>query len=115
MNEIQRRKKESNLMIWISKIINEDVTNSNLKNITVMDVKLSNDGSILKVYVSFDKNEKKQIETLNKIKGFIRSELAKYDHSSRKIPELIFKIDEVQKYSSRIEELLKEIKKKENE
>lgn len=115
MNEIQRRKKESNLMVWISKIINEDVTNSNLKNITVMDVKLSNDGSILKVYVSFDKNEKKQIETLNKIKGFIRSELAKYDYSSRKIPELIFKIDEVEKYSSRIEELLKEIKKKKNE
>ena len=28
MNEIQRRKKENNYLLWIAKIINEDVKNS---------------------------------------------------------------------------------------
>ena len=110
MNEIQRRKKESNYLLWISKIINEEVTNSNIKNVSVIDAKLSNDGSILKVFVSFDKNEKKALEALNNVKGFIRTELSKYDSYSRRVPDIIFKIDEVQKYSSRIDELLKQIK-----
>ena len=117
MNEIQRRKKESNYLLWVSKIINEDVTNSNIKNVTVVDAKLSNDGSNLKVFVLFEKNEKKSLETLNKIKGFVRSELSKYDSDSRKVPEIIFKIDEVSKTSQRIEEILKQInsQKKEGE
>lgn len=118
MNEIQRRKKESNYLLWISKIINEDVTNANVKNVTVIDTKLSKDGSNLKVFVLFEKNENKSLEALNNVKGFIRSELAKYDSTSRKIPEIVFKIDEVSKSSARIEELLKMIsedKKDDNE
>ncbi len=115
MNEIQRRKKEANYLLWISKIINEDVKNSNIKNVTVVDAKLSNDGSNLKVYVLFENSEKKSIETLNNIKGFIRSELAKYDSSARKVPELVFKIDEVSKTSARIDELLNQIKQKEKD
>ncbi len=113
MNEIQRRKKESKYLIWVSKILNEDITNANIKNVSVVDVKLSNDGQDLKVFVLFDKSEKKGIETLNNISGFVRSELAKYDYQSRKIPKITFKIDEVSKSSQRIEELLQQIKSNE--
>lgn len=113
MNEIQRRKKESNYLLWISKIISEDVKNSNLKNVSVMDAKLSNDGSNLKIYVLFEKNEKKSLEILNSIKGFIRSELSKYDSNSKKIPNIFFQIDDVFKTSNKIEQILKEIKEKE--
>ena len=109
MNEIQRRKKEANYLLWISKIINEDVKNSNLKNVSIVDAKLSNDGSILKVYVIFNKNEKKSLEALNNTKGFIRKELSNYDFNSRKVPELVFVLDEVFKTSSRIEEILQKI------
>ncbi len=114
MNEIQRRKKESNYLLWISKIINEDVTNSNLKNVSVIDARLSKDGSNLKIYVLFEKNEKKSLEMLNNIKGFIRTELTKYDSNARKVPELIFKIDDVSKSSARIEQILNEINNKKN-
>lgn len=107
MNEIQRRKKESNYLLWIAKIINEEVTNANIKNVTVVDAKLSNDGSNLKVFVLFEKNEAKSLEALNNIKGFIRTQLANYDFNSRKVPELVFKIDEVSKSSQRIENILK--------
>lgn len=114
MNEIKRRKKEANYLLWISKIINEDVKNVNIKNVTVVDTRLSNDGSHLKIYVSFDKNEKKSFEALNSTKGFIRSELSKYD-KGRKVPQLSFLIDEVEKNSKNIEELLKKIRDEKNE
>lgn len=113
MNEIQRRKKESHYLLWIAKIINEDVKNANIKNITVVDVRLSNDGSDLKVYVLINQNEKKALETLNNIKGYIRKELANYDHQSRKVPNIVFKIDEAIKKGEKIEAILKEIKEKE--
>ncbi|MBD5423380.1 MAG: 30S ribosome-binding factor RbfA [Mycoplasma sp.] len=109
MNEIQRRKKEANYLLWIAKILNEDVTNSNVKNVTVVDVKLSNDGSNLKVYVLFDKNENKSIIALNNISGFIKKQLSNYDYESRRIPNIIFEIDDVFKKSMRIEEILKKI------
>ena len=64
MNEIQRRKKENNYLLWIAKIINEDVKNSNIKNVTVVDAKLSNDGSDLKVYVLFNQNKKRSLEVM---------------------------------------------------
>ncbi len=113
MNEIQRRKKENNYLIWIAKIINEDVKNSNIKNVTVIDTKLSNDGSNLKVYVLFNQNEKKSLESLNNIKGYIRKELANYDYQARKIPNIIFEIDDVSKKGEKIEAILKQIKGKE--
>lgn len=113
MNEIQKRKKESNYLIWISKIINEDVKNVNICYPTVVDVKLSNDGSHLKIYMTFDKNEQKSLDALNATKGFIRTELSKYE-SGRKVPSLIFVIDEVAKKSLKIDQLLEQIKK-ENE
>lgn len=116
MNEIQRRKKEANYLLWISKIINEDVKNANVRNVSVIDAKLSNDGSVLKVYVLFDKHEKKSLDALLNVKGFIRTQLSKYDFNARRVPELVFKIDDISKSSQRIEEILKEINsKKSNE
>lgn len=112
MNNIKIRKKEANYLIWISKIINEDVTNVNISQTTVVDVKLSNDGSILKVFVSFLSNEERSLEALNSTKGFIRSELAKYE-KGRKVPNLIFEIDQVSKTTEKIDEILKIIKNKE--
>ena len=76
MNEIQRRKKENNYLLWIAKIINEDVKNSNIKNVTVVDAKLSNDGSNLKIYVLLKQKKKRSLEALNNIKGNRRKELS---------------------------------------
>lgn len=115
MNEIQRRKKEANYLLWIAKIINEDVTNANVKNVTIVDARLSNDGSDLKVYVLFAQNEKKSLEALNNIKGFIRKEVAQYDHQSLKIPNITFKIDQASKHGARIDQLLAQIKKTEGD
>lgn len=110
MNEIKRRQKESQYLLWLAKIISEEVTNANISYCYVIDCKLSSDGSHLKVYVSFEKNEAKSLAALNNSKGFIRTQLSQYD-SGRKVPELSFVIDQVSKTGRRIDQLLEQIKK----
>lgn len=112
MNEINKRKKESNYLMLISQIIKNDVTNVNISNTTVVDVKLSNDGSHLKIYVAFDKFENRSLESLKKAKGFIRTMLSRYG-TGRSIPNLDFELDTVGKNALKIDKILKEIKVKE--
>lgn len=114
MNDILKRKKESFYMQVISKIIHEDVTNVNIYNPTVTDVNLSKDGSYLKVYFVFSSNKQKSLIALNSSKGFIRSQLAKYNNS-RQIPKLIFEIDDLREKTSRIDDLFREIERKNEE
>ena len=95
----------------IAEIIQFDLKNPHLGFVTIPEVKVSNDFSYAKVYVSFIKEEeiKDGLEVLNHSKGFIRSQLAsKMD--TRRIPEISFVLDEGYKKEARIEELLKEKK-----
>ena len=108
---IQHKRKESLFFKHISQIISEDITNSNISYTTVTDVSLSNDGSVLKVYVTFEKNIQKSLENLKKTSGFIKKQLSKTS-ISRKIPEIVFKIDDTFEKANKIEQILKEIKKK---
>ncbi|UWD34369.1 30S ribosome-binding factor RbfA [Mesomycoplasma molare] len=114
MNKITLRKKESHYFLLVSKIIGEEITNSNVYGATVNDVKLSNDGSHLKIFLSFIKNSQKGLEAINNAKGYIRSQIAK-TVNSRKVPELHFFLDEVFNSAQKIEEILKEIKKQKNQ
>ena len=92
----------------ISEIIQMELKNPHLGFISVPEVKVSNDFSHAKVYVSFIKDEdiKDGLATLEKSKGFIRSSLAK-KLDIRRVPELTFILDDGYKKVERIEELLK--------
>ena len=95
----------------IAEIIQFDLKNPHLGFVTIPEVKVSNDFSYAKVYVSFIKEEdiKSGMEVLEHSKGFIRSELAsKMD--IRRIPGISFVLDEGYKKEARIEELLKKDK-----
>ena len=75
---------------------------------TIPEVKVSNDFSYAKVYVSFinEKEIKEGMEVLEHSKGFIRTQLAsKMD--TRRVPEISFVLDDGYKREARIEELLK--------
>ncbi|MFV0380436.1 MAG: 30S ribosome-binding factor RbfA [Anaerorhabdus sp.] len=81
--------------------------------VTITDVDVTNDYSYATVYVSFlGKKERNEagLNVLKKSKGFIRSELAK-KLSIRKIPELIFKLDETLEHSRKIDEIISKIHK----
>ena len=74
-------------------------------------MQVTNDYSYATIYVSFlGKEERKQagLKALNRAKGFIRSELGKR-LSIRKVPDLIFKLDDSLEKGERIESIISKI------
>ncbi|HKM10575.1 MAG: 30S ribosome-binding factor RbfA [Bacilli bacterium] len=96
----------------IADIIQFELHNPKLGFVTIPEVKVSKDISYAKVYVSFIKPEevKEGMETLEHSKGFIRSSLAK-KMDTRRIPSLIFVLDEGFQREEKISELLEKSKK----
>jgi len=95
----------------ISDIIQFKVKSDKIGFVTVTAARVTRDLSYCYVYVSIlnDKNHEK-FEALNKIKGFIRTELG-HEVELRKVPEIVFKLDESIDNYRHIEELLEESKK----
>ena len=100
----------------ISHIITFDVKDPHLTGlISVTKVKTSPDLKMARVYISIinEKNRKESLRILKKSSGYIRSEVAK-KLNLRYTPELIFEFDETIEYGARIDELLKNVMKKDN-
>ena len=101
-------KLDSILQKEISTIILQDINDPKLGFVTVTEVVVSPDLKNAKVYVSFlGKNYMKRdgIQTLRKSKGYIKSQLAKRI-KIRKIPDLIFEVDDTLDKAERIEDIL---------
>ncbi|VEU59824.1 30S ribosome-binding factor RbfA [Mesomycoplasma neurolyticum] len=113
MSSISIRKKESHYHLILSQIFQEEFQHSDVIGLTITEVRLSNDGSHLKVYLSFEQREKKGLIAVDNAKAFIRRELA-HRINARRVPELHFFIDEVAEYANKIENILQQIKEKEN-
>ena len=96
----------------IAEIIQMELKNPHLAFVSIPEVKVSKDFSYAKVYVSFiiEDQASEGMKTLEKSKGFIRSELAKR-LDIRRCPELTFVLDEAYKKEERITELLNNAKK----
>ncbi|MDI6744814.1 MAG: 30S ribosome-binding factor RbfA [Thermodesulfovibrionales bacterium] len=96
----------------IADIVMNKVKDPRLGFVTVTGAKITEDLKIATIYISVLKEEEKEtaLEIINSAKGFIRAELAKRLRM-KFIPSLTFRIDESLEYGSRIEKLLKEIKK----
>ncbi len=99
----------------ISDIILFELKDPLMKSVTVTYVDVSDDFSYAKVYVTcFDENKKdKVVDELTRLKGVIRSYLAKTLDIHR-IPSLSFYYDDTFKKGERIDELLKSLQKKED-
>lgn len=99
----------------ISYILLHKMRDDELGFITVTDVKLSADLKIAKIYLSVLKKERRDF-VLNKINlrlGYVRSELA-HRIRIKFVPELKFFIDDTLDYVEKIEELINEIHKQNN-
>ena len=106
---------ESLALRELSLILRKDAKNSHLSNITVTEVRITNDLSYMTIYYTFYQGNVENYEAaLNSCKGYLRSELAK-KLKARKMPELIFKHDEALEYGNHIEDVLAEIHKKDEE
>ena len=114
MSTVVHKKKESNYLRSVADIISFDVTNSSISHVTVTGVRLTRDSSHLYVYVTFEGSERKSLETLNSIKGFIRSRLASGSRQ-RKVPQLHFELDKTFQEGKRIDDILASLKNKTSE
>ncbi len=80
--------------------------------ISIVDVKVSPDLSVAKIYLSMllAKDKEKTLATINARKGEIRKALGdRIGKQVRIIPELIFIKDEVEEQASRIDDLIKNL------
>ena len=97
----------------ISDIIQFKVKSKQIGFVTVTAAEVTNDLSYAFIYVSFIQDQyQEQLAALEKVKGFIRTELAK-EVQMRKVPQIVFKVDESTKNYRHVEELLNQTKKEE--
>ncbi len=102
---------ETTVQRVVTDILRNDVKD-NLGFLTVTDVKITNELSYMYVYYSVYGDEskiKKTQDALNRANGYIKNQIA-HRVKMRKIPELVFKIDETYEKGKRIDDLIKSIK-----
>ena len=116
-NEARLGRVNEELRKALSQIITYELKNPDVTGmISVTSVKVTPDLKYAKVYVSM-LNSKSVEKTLNGLKssaGFLRSALAK-SLNLRITPELVFEYDDSIEHGERIENILKEISKKDEE
>ena len=91
----------------ISDILLFELHDKNIGFCTVTDIKMSNDYQYARVYVSFlgTKNPEKNLEALNKARGFVRTSLSK-KMDIWKIPQIQFIIDDSFEKADKINRVL---------
>ena len=107
MNSNKIERVQSLIRKNLSEIIQMEVKDPHLGFVSIPEVKVTNDFSYAKIYVSFiiESQAEEGMEVLERSKGFIRSQLAKRMDTKR-IPELIFIKDDSYEKAKHLEELL---------
>ena len=99
----------------LNEILQREVKDKKVGFITITACEVTNDLSFCKVYYTVygpGYSERDAAAALDRAKGFIRSELAKRMSTLRKMPELIFTIDESTKYGNKIDTMLAELSRR---
>lgn len=95
-----------------SLLLSGDIRDPKIGFVTITHVRMSPDMKHARIFFSVmgdEKAIKKSTRALNRACAFIRRSLARKVHL-KYVPEIIFEYDDSLEYSSRIDELLKEIK-----
>ncbi|MBQ2471573.1 MAG: 30S ribosome-binding factor RbfA [Acholeplasmatales bacterium] len=97
---------ESNALRELALILIQDAKNKHLSNVTVTEVRITNDLSYMTIYYTFYQGKEENYQkALEDCKGYLRSTLAK-KLNARKMPELIFKRDTSLDYGNHINDLI---------
>ena len=116
-NEARLGRINEELMKAISHIITYELKNPDVTGmISVTRCKVTPDLKYAKVYVSLlnSKNVEKTMQGLKNSAGFIRSQVAK-TINLRSTPELVFEYDDSIEHGEKIDNILKEISKQDQE
>ena len=93
----------------ISSIIQRDIKDPGIGFVTILEVKMSDDLRVAKVFCSVygdDETKEKTVEALKRSKGYIRFLLGKRV-KLRLTPEIAFVLDKTYETAAKIEEILK--------
>jgi len=96
----------------INEILQREVKDKKVGFITITACEVTNDLSFCTVYYTVygpGYSERDAADALERAKGFIRSAVAKRMSNLRKMPELVFKVDESTKYGNKIDAMLAEL------
>jgi ribosome-binding factor A len=99
----------------LAELLRMELKDPRLGFVTVTRVEVAGDLQHVKAFVSVFGNEEEKRQTLAALEraaGFLRGEITRRLHL-RLAPELVFRLDESGEHSSRIEALLKELRKEE--
>lgn len=102
-NNVERIK--ANIAKNIREIVQYELHSEKIDFLTITNIEVSSDHSYAKVFVSFFTNPQKNIENLNKLKGFVRSALSKR-LKLRRVPEINFVLDDTFEQERKLNELL---------
>lgn len=96
--------------IEIGKILRTEIKDERINFVTITAVKITNDLSFAKVYVTIldDKHKDSMLKQLNKASNFIERELSKRIEI-RKMPDITFVYDESIEYANKIENIIESI------
>ena len=110
MSNIKLERIASQIVRELSSIFYEEVHNEILKNVTIIDARVTNDLSLAKVYYTFlgDYDKVTIAAELKNASSFLRTELAKR-MDLRTTPELRFVYDESTEDGEHIDEIIEEI------
>ena len=112
MAKLKQERLAVQIQKYISDIIHFEIKADNLGIVTVTRVKVSDDNSWAKIYVSFlDKNREEKLENLKEYKPQIRTALAK-KLTIRRTPDLTFTLDDSYEKGEKIEKIIRELKNK---
>ena len=98
----------------ISTIIEGELSDPRIGLASVSEIQMASDGRSARVFINVDGDDDeaaRSLEGLSAARNFIRRELADRLHL-RQAPELIFTLDRSIQYTSRIDELLERVKKR---
>lgn len=98
----------------LTTIIEGELGDPRIGLVSVTEVHMSADGKTVRAFVVADGDEeaaRRSLQGLTAAKGYVRHELAER-LGLQKAPEVVFELDRSQQYGSRIDELLKRVKKR---
>ena len=114
---IKVQRKESLLREIIPEVLSQ-MNDSRIRNLTVIDVVCSRDGSDAKVYLEKsylnEKEQKQALKQLKQARGYIQNHTLKAT-GWYKVPNLTFTFDELLEHENKMEELFEKIKKEKDE
>lgn len=116
MASLSLKRLESLSLRELALLLQNDTKNRKLSNITVTEVRITNDLSYMTIFYTclIDKEREACALALEHSKGYIRSELAKRI-KARKMPDLIFKYDEALAYGNHMNEVISKLNIKHDE